>query len=480
MDATQLSAAWDNLYHQQLPDGFRAIRSVRGVVVGIHSVIDGLKRLNSAQLEQILAADPDLANAALSASENGAVPAEINSPRDFIAGLFSSFSRGKALQLMVRQESVFKWMMEQLGYDFPRMGGTSGNMANSLASLGFPLMVYANPLTKELAELFVERPNLRVLASDGTLKPPKAAAQGSGVEALHLIVEYTTGDSIKVQGKTIVTPRSNRFIAAWNPVNNRLQINPGWKANFLKRAGEFSHFVVSGFHILSEKYPDGTTYADYLLPVRDYLRELREKHPNLRLHYEFASIASPAIRRGIVDEILPTVHSLGLNEVELGAVLQNVGAEKEAAAVQREEGAAAVLEGLDRLIRYTQLDRIQLHDLGYYLTLTRQGYAPQEATRTGLLLAATLAASRTATGQVGSEKEIMQGLQFPFTDAGLQRAVDIGQYIGQASFATTGMGIWHDWLVTYVPTRVVPKPVLTVGLGDLISASAFIAGSPLI
>jgi len=310
------------------------------------------------------------------------------------------------------------------------------------------------------------------------LNSPSEAAQGAGVKALHMIVEYTTGDSITVKGRTITTPRSNRFIAAWNPVNNKLQIDPTWKSNFLKNADQFSHFVVSGFHILSENYPDGTTYADYLKPVADFLLQLRDTHPALRLHYEFASIASANIRKGIVDEILPRVHSLGLNEVELGAILYNVGADREAVAVQREEGAAAVMEGLDRLMRHTGLQRIQLHDLGYYLTFTRPGYAPQTTTRKGLVLAATLAASRTATGKVGTRSEIEEGLHFTYTDAGLRRGEDIARFIGQPEFAVTGMGVWNDWQVTYLPTRVVPKPVLTVGLGDLISASAFVAGSP--
>jgi ADP-dependent phosphofructokinase/glucokinase len=474
----QLRNTWNQLYQENLSEGFAAVRDLPGVVVGIHSVIDGLKRLDVAQLEQVLADDPDLADAALEASEKELVPGEINTPRDFIIGLFTSFSRGKALQLMIRQESAFNWALEKLGYDFLRMGGTSGNMANSLSPLGFPMVVYANPLTRELAELFVDRPNLKVLAADGTPKPPKEAAQGEGIKALHLIVEYSTGDTVTVKGKKITTPRANRFIAAWNPVNNKLQIDPTWKTNFLAMADQVSHFVVSGFHILSERYPDGTTYADYLAPVGEYLAEVRARHPHLRLHYEFASIASSHIRRGILKDILPRVNSLGLNEVELAAVLDDIGAVEEAAAMRREEGMAAILKGMDRLMRHTGLDRIQLHDLGYYLTLVRPGYAPQEKTRTGLILAATLAASRTATGKVGTEAEIRQGLEFPFMDAALKKAAEISEFIGDEQLTKTGLGTWKDWQVAYLPTRVVPKPVLTVGLGDLISASAFTVGSP--
>ncbi|HHW10222.1 MAG TPA: hypothetical protein GXX29_09635 [Firmicutes bacterium] len=472
----ELRMSWDEIYKTLLPEGFAAIGRARGVVVGIHSVIDGLVRFNADKVAKALAEDKALLAAVL--DEQAAVPLEINSPKDFMIGLFSSFRRGKALQLMIRDEETFRWVMNKLGYDFLRMGGTSGNMANSLSPLGFPVVVYAHPLTKELAELFVERPNLKVLADDGELRAPKEAAKGEGIKALHLIVEYSTGDSITIGGQTITAPRANRYIAAWNPVNNKLQINPAWKKNMLEKAGLFSHFVISGFHILSEKYPDGTTYADYLIPVGEFIAQLREKHPHLKLHYEFASIASPLIRGGIIEHILPRVHSLGLNEVELGAILRNVGAMAEAEAVEKEEGVAAVMNGLAALMKHTGLARIQLHDLGYYLTLTKPGYAAPEITRTGLVLAATLAASRTATGQVGERAQIEEGLQFPFIDKGLQRGVEIGAFLGDAGFASQGIGRWGEYEVIFLPTKVVPKPVLTVGLGDLISASSFVAGSP--
>jgi len=35
----------------------------------------------------------------------------------------------------------------------------------------------------------------------------------------------------------------------------------------------------------------------------------------------------------------------------------------------------------------------------------------------------------------------------------------------------------RGWNVTFVPTKVVEKPVLTVGLGDLISSSSFLLGT---
>ena len=43
-------------------------------------------------------------------------------------------------------------------------------------------------------------------------------------------------------------------------------------------------------------------------------------------------------------------------------------------------------------------------------------------------------------------------------------------------FAVTGIGEYEGYSVLFIPTRVVSDPVLTVGLGDTISAVSFLAG----
>ena len=50
-------------------------------------------------------------------------------------GLFSSFSQVKPT-IDGLEESAFNWMLNNIGYDFPCMGGT-GNMANCWQAWGF-------------------------------------------------------------------------------------------------------------------------------------------------------------------------------------------------------------------------------------------------------------------------------------------------------------------------------------------------------
>lgn len=468
-------ANWESLYETALPAAKSSLKSIPGVILGFHSTIDGLKRVEPAQLEEILAADPQLLNEVK--CRLGSTPLEIQTPADLLVGLFNSLQRGKALQLMIRNETTANWAMEHLGYDNLRMGGTSGNMANSLAPLPLSrILVYANPLTREQAELFVDEPNLFVINQEGHLQSPRAAWQGEGIYAIHWIFEYPRGLRVKLGDTVLESPRANRFIAAWNPINNKLQLEEKFTRYLPQIASDFSHFIVSGFHILSENYPDGTTWKDYLVPVAQFLRDVKNAQPHLRLHYEFASIASRAIRQGIIDHILPTVDSLGLNEVELCAILRDHNEEKLASEIEGKSSIVAVLQGLERLADRTGLRRIQLHDLGYYLTIVDSGYATAPRTRTGMLFAATLAASRSSLGRVGSWEEIADGLKVPLAEGTSERLTALVRELGTDDLASTGIGSRHGRHVVFIPTRVVARPVLTVGLGDLISSSAFILG----
>lgn len=471
---------WEGIYQANWRKGLARLRHISGVVLGFHSVIDGVKRVESANLERVL----ERRGITASNSERSAsLPGEIFSPEDFLACLMDSMRKGKAMQRMIRDVGVSQWLMEEFGYDFLRLGGTSGNMSSALAPLGVKILVYANPLTTDLAELFVQADNLKVLTEeDGRhmLKTPRAAASRRGIEAIHWIFEYPEGLVVRAGGDQFATPRANRFIASWNPVNNQLQVDPSFKRGLLALAGEFSHFLVSGFHILSETYPDNTTYRECLLPVAEYLADLKRKNPRLRTHYEFASIGSARIRQGIVDWILPEMDSLGLNEVELATLVRDAGESALAERMEKAESITDLFEGACLLARRSHLARLQLHNLGYYLCLVKQDYLEgdnRNALLSSLVAAATLAASRTAQGFVGkSDDQIGNGLNHPISLRGLAALRELDEHLGaQGELVETGMTRFEEYDLALIPAKVVARPVLTVGLGDLISSSAFLA-----
>lgn len=461
---------WDNIYAKAiLPRLFQQ----ESVALGFHSTIDGIRLIKQGELETLLSSDIKLERELK--SQKGRLPDEINSPVDLLLGLLWSMENGKALQLIIRSEEVFRWTLDRFGYDRLQLGGTSGNMAKFLVPLGFSkVLVYANPLTLELAELFPKASNLFCLVRDGDnylLCHPVESAKQRGIFAIHWIMEYPTGLRVNLKRLSFETPRANRFIPTWNPINNRLILNEDFKKGFLEIADQFQHLVISGFHLLSERYPDDSIGPDYVKPIAEYLHLIRERHSHLRIHCEFASIASRLVRQSVVHEILPTVDSLGINEVEMATVLDDLGLRDLAKRFRTTGGANEAYEGLRIIMAETGIKRVQLHNLGYYLCIAKEGWSSPEKIRRSLAFSALLAVQRATSGQADGQN-LKRFLSIPVSSTGLEQLKLLSD---RKIVSPDGIGQQDDYIIAFLPTRIVEKPILTVGLGDLISASAFVA-----
>ncbi|MFB3787332.1 MAG: ADP-dependent glucokinase/phosphofructokinase [bacterium] len=467
-------ASWNALYQNAHFAGLEKIKTLPGVACAFHSVIDGFIRLTPATLAAVLGRDPALRQAAR-AGCLGDVPLEIHTPGDLIAGLFHSLHRGSASQRVIRSEAVHRWIQDNLGPIEYRLGGTSGNMARSLAPLGIPVTVYANPLTVELAELFGDSDHLRVIvpAEGGyALQSPRRAARERGIFAVHWILEYGADFAMDLDGLRIRPGRANRFIPSWNPRNNQFRMDPVFAEGFLALGGDYSHLLFSGFHILSERYPDGSTCDDVIRPLGDFLDTVRARHPRLKIHLELASIASPAIRRAVLDCILPRVHSVGLNETELPLYLDVLEGVDRSRKLRRKSPAAEFLHAMAAFLDTAPVERIHFHNLGYYLSLERAPWHSPESSRDALLFAALMAAARARDGLFSSPDNIAHGWKAPVSDRGLQELRALAERLRQPNLFESGIGTYRSFFCHAVPTRLVEHPLFTVGLGDTISAGA--------
>lgn len=445
---------WEELYREALEDGWKKLQRIPGVITGFHSTIDGLKRVDESLLKKLLEQFPHIKD----------IPSEptsvIKTPGDLITDLLISIREGLAYQRMIENEETFKWTLENIGYDQLRLGGTSANMASLLSPLPLnKILVYANPLTKELAELFPERENLFVLTrEDGkpVLKSPRKAWKDQGIFAIHWILEYSKGLRLELENLSIEAPRANRFIAAWNPINCRLRVSEEFKRDIFLIPDKFTHFLVSGFHILLEKYPEGKTCEDFIVPVAEFVSEMKEKL-GLKVHYEFASIGSPVIRGLVAKYIFPVIDSLGLNEIEFATLLNDFG-EQELSKELKDARFPIVklIDGLLKVMERISLKRVQLHTLGHYISITRENNEINE--RTALLFSAILAATRSLLGRYETLEDLKKGLEVP--------TITLTGYEGIKKI--------NNFNLIIVPTKVVQSPKLTVGLGDIISSSGFL------
>ena len=475
-----MEKTWNDIYENNIAPALARLRNISGVVLGFHSVIDGIKHVKASEIEAVLNANPDLKQDVMVKID--AAPIEISSPADMLAGLLHSLRAGRSFRMVIREESAFRWIMKNFGYDRLKLGGTSGCMANSLAPLGLrKILVYANPLTKQLLELFVDSDNLFVAAQIGDevqLKQPRKAYQREGIEAMHWGFEFAEGTTIKLNDLTLTAPRTSRFYPCWNPVNNKLQLSEAFKRGVLQYIDQFSHFLVAGYQVLSPDYPDGTTCIDYMLPTLKYLKELKDAKPELRLHFECDTIPADKIRRGILEYVLPQMDSIGLNEVELDYFIKDMRGEK----IGELGGAGSVeyyFQGLMKLADLTGLKRIHFHNLGYYLCIQHRKNFQFERTRQAMILAAVIAVQRALTGDVTVGQTSLSAEQIkeiPFSQEGLEQMQAIAKHISAPpSFFDTGIFEYHGYNVIFLPTKVVRNPALTVGLGDTISAVAFLA-----
>ena len=425
----------EKVYEEASKKACESVEEVRGIALGLHSVADGLVVTDTGKLSKLLEE--------FGVKEPGDLPESIRTPEDFLKGYLFTFSTGKALQMMIDEESVKEWIEEEFGKGKLRLGGTSANMAVALASFGFPnVLVYVYPLVKELAELFPKMENLKTISPDGRLVHPSEGWSGEKLGALHWIFEVKRGQILRVDGKEIVCPRDNRFIASWNPVNSKLKVADYFRREFLKMAEDYPKFLLAGFHIMRDVYPDGETVEDRMRELVEFVRQMKER--KVEVHVEMASVRRKRVRKALVDILLPEVDSMGLNEVELSWLSSDLGNEDPRIL----EGDVRSVEKALRILKErTGLKRIHFHTLGYYALLKEN---PEEEVF-GLATAALAAAFRAERGNAPSCKDLEEALK--------HRVSEIE------------MKVEGDFMV--FPIRIVEKPVLTVGLGDTISSIAF-------
>jgi len=442
---------FERLYRESFEFGLEEIKKVKGVTLGFHSVIDGLQILDTKKVEEEIAPFED---EVLERVEREDIPVFIETPQDFFTGLVYAFSKGKALQIMIFDKETYRWIMEKFGPGKLRLGGTSANMAVALAPFGFKkVLVYANPLTKDLAELFPEFENIYVLSPKGEIDHPRRAWEGEGIFAIHWIFEFSKGQVLNLK-KKIVCPRDNRYIPSWNPVNSKLRIAEHFRKYYPKMAKDFSHFLIAGFHIMKDVYPDGTKVEEIIRDLVEFLKEVKKENPDIFFHVEFASIRPKDVRRGVEDIVLEIADSVGINEVELSWVAEDLGVGDPEKVVNSDPFE---IEKVATYLRESRnLSRVHVHTLGYYLSSIDTTNVDEEREWKALAFAALAAGKKARDGVIKKAEEVKEVMNVPLSPVGLE--------------AFEGL---KKKGVLVLPTKVIEKPKLTVGLGDTISSLAF-------
>jgi len=472
-DRASLKQTWKTRY-ANVPAQLAMLGEIGGAASVFNSNIDAVRKVKPAILQQWIAArggDP-----ARFLAEGTAA---IHAPDDVLRGFLFCFARGIAREWLVSAEETFAWMRDTLGHDRLQMGGQGGIIANVLATCGVR-QVYAHcaSLPTQQAGLFVDLPSLLSTDADGRLAPAHGIHRDRDLPLIHWILEFDRGDRIEIGGQTITCPKSNRFIATWDPLNFRLAIDDGFDRALRDPDAPLDYALLAGYQMLQEPLADGTSAMVRIEASLAAIAAWRASHPALVVHFEFASTQDAVVRKYLLDRVARQCDSCGLNEQELIDILDVMGEAALAAACRSGLGSDSLVRGLEAVYRHLGIARVQLHMFGLFVTLQRPGHAVSpEAAREGMALAATVSAAKAGTGSIEVPENLLWAHGREVGDASLAELERLAGHVAAghgpdaaASLLTGGIVRGSEWDMIAVPTILIDKPLTLVGMGDTISS----------
>lgn len=462
MTEKELKEIWAEKF-STVPQSLEKMQQVKTAATAFNTNIDAVVKINGAKIAE-LAAGLGMSLEQLQTITH----TKLDSGKDVVKGIFRCFCNGIAEEWLTEDKKVYDWMVKNLGYDRLQMGGQGGIVANVLAVTGVnKVYAHANSLPKLQAEQFLKLENLLSFDEEGNEKPAYQVNREVDIPLIHWIIEFDRNDKVIIEGKEFVCPKSNRFIATYDPLNLHLVMDQHFIKTTLSQ--KMDYVVLSGFHALTE-HNDGVRLQEEALPII----EIWKKQGDI-VHLEIASTQDIAVRKSIIKSIAPKVDSIGINEREAIDILEVSGCELLAGVCDKQTDSINMFEALMCVKKIIKAPRVQLHMFGLYMTLQDKGFKiSPEANLRGMMLAATVAASKAGTGNINKAENLLWAHGEQVSHAGLQELSSLANYLKKPELLTTGITEVENFDLIAIPTILIEKPLTLVGMGDTISSLSLI------
>ncbi len=374
---------------------------------------------------------------------------------DLAQALFYSISNGLALEVLC-SPGVIGFLDGVGGYE-DRPGGQVLTVARLLSDFGASrIIVHPDRFDRRMASLY------RGSLAEVSLREGETVEFAKAEEfywdcspEVHYILEFPAGLSFGAQA----APRPNRFIAA---PKTKILFHRGWEDSLSAVSQECDLFFIAGLNHMGEDYE--TSFQT----VRRHIMTAKAVNPSLKVHLEVTSVPDLRKREAIVEQILPLVDSLGLNETELADLAFLLGLPDWE---RVRDDPILQLEAM-KIMAALGVRRVHMHTLGYYLCLSPN---PAEAVRSGLLFASLIGSVRASTGQVRGPKDLSKAKRLPVAERGFGELAKLCDQLGLKGRARRELeeeGWCRDEDLVAIPTKLVTGPKYTVGLGDVISGAS--------
>ncbi|KAL3061134.1 hypothetical protein OYC64_009359 [Pagothenia borchgrevinki] len=433
-----VSSAWETLI--TLPT-----RQWSRVAVGVNACVDVV--VSGVGLLQALAVDPG----------SGLNHEVLHSKEDLKEAFIHYMERGAAAERFFSDSEVFQ-RIARAAAEYPGaklyVGGNAALIAQKLATYPELVVLLCGPIGPKLHEMLDEQ----------IIVPPGSIQE---TDEYHLILEYKAGE----QWGSTQAPQANRFIFSHDVSNGEMSS----LETFVESLEEFDPelVVLSGLHMM-----EGQGRELWEERLKEAVLAISEIPRDIPIHLELASMTDKDYMNSIMQEVMPIVSSIGLNEQEL-LFLSQAGEGPHAEMVAwkgiPDVGRVSdillwILEQHGRIEPSSEADltRIHFHTLAYHILATVDGYWGNQAS-------AVMAGARVASSQAcglqavdPSKVELKAPLEFYSSHAEPREQLSL--------IPEQPVTVWRRGNVTFHLTAVLVcrQPLRTVGLGDAISAEGLV------
>ena len=364
--------------------------------------------------------------------------------RDFARISAYYVARGKGGNFDIESPDVCSFLRESFTSELS-LGGTCAQGAAAIGTVGFPVSVHLTDMCREVLSMLDHEGT--TVVRDGKLVPVMEGVSGLPPVA-HIILQFSAGDKVRVRGKEVTVPLSNRLILFYDRMQKKVPVSEEFLRFWEKEEtdAEPASFLASGFDAIVEE----PVMADHAERLETFFGNIRKNHRNTATYFEGAYYMNPSLKTMIFSRLSPFMDMIGMNEEELEAQVERLGRKADLS------GPEGVIRALDMVLEACPAGGVILHtkDYAMYYGRERRDFDIESGLTMGNLMSST----RARTGRYGNLQDLRDSLQLQLSERGLA-------FWEEASKLRTFRQL------TIVPSRYLEHPKYTIGLGD-----TFVAG----
>lgn len=323
------------------------------------------------------------------------------------------------------------------------IGGQAGIWSNYLSQTRNSVTFYTPFLSQDLADRVNENVLYPVIDGQFVLKNVRDSANTDRMKE-NIIIEY---DKEKT-GRLILSD----YLKGFGPY-----FRGGVADNLDKMDQNLDRILLAGFQNASGN-------------VESKLKKSAEQIATLEtpIHLEYVDM-SPEASEMVNDVILPQVDSIGMDETEAATIAQLRDIEVE------DEISLGEAFNIGKELINDGLERVHIHTYKYHVVIADEDYpVEEEKIRESMLYGEVSGITLADTGNMPRTEAIDD---FNMDNKHIERLDELENFqdfFNLENFVETGIACIDELKVVAIPTIIHEEPKRLVGMGDIISAGAFV------